>query len=165
MNSSLTTNAKEVYDRFVLLNRKEMRSSLKKGLRKALREVRKAAVSNLRASYRNTNKKNPRYNDTLQRGIRLTKIWENSNGAIVGKVLASSNKKAGSGSFRLPILEIGSKGGRKARTRNGKTLKKPRNTGVMAGKYYFRKTQEEKVGYFADTMNKAISEAVNKIND
>lgn len=162
----LTTNAKEVYNRFLELSQKNMKKSLSSGLRKALRAVKNAAVQNLNAVVKNANRKNPKYSDTLQSGVRLTRIWENQDGSIVGKVTIMSNNKSGSGSFRLPILESGSYkvGERFAKTYNGKPLKKPRSTGVLQGKKFFAKTQDGMVVYFGDTMTKAIDDAVKKIN-
>lgn len=162
----IETNATKVYNQFLELSSKEMKKSLSSGLRKALTAVKKEGVVNLNSFIRNANKKNPKYNDTLQSGVRLTRIWENQDGAIVGKVLDTSNRKSGSGSFRLPILESGSYkvGERFAKTYKGVPLKKKRSTGVLQGKFYFKKTMNEMESYYQSTMNKAIEDAVNKIN-
>ena len=162
----IETDATKVYKDFLELNQKQMKKSLSSGLRKALTAVKKDAVTNLNSVIRNANKKNPKYTDTLQSGVRVTRIWENQDGAIVGKVLNTSNRKSGSGSFRLPILESGSYkvGERFAKTYKGKPLKKQRRTGVLRGQFYFKTTQDEMESYFQSTMNKAIEDAVNKIN-
>lgn len=162
----IETNATKVYKQFLELSSKEMKKSLSSGLRKALTAVKKEGVINLNSVIRNANKKNPKYSDTLQSGVRLTRIWENQDGAIVGKVLNTSNRKSGSGSFRLPILESGSYkvGERFAKTYKGVPLKKKRSTGVLQGKFYFKKTMNEMESYYQSTMNKAIEDAVNKIN-
>ena len=162
----IETNATKVYNDFLELSQKQMKKSLSSGLRKALTAVKKDAVTNLNEVVRNANKKNPKYTDTLQSGVRVTRIWENESGSIVGKVLVSSNGKSGSGSFRLAILESGSYkvGERFAKTYNGKPLKKKRSTGVLHGKFYFKKTQDGMESYFQTTMNRAIEDAVNKIN-
>ena len=66
----------------------------------------------------------------------------------------------------MPILESGSYkvGERFAKTYKGKPLKKKRSTGVLRGQFYFKTTQDEMESYFQSTMNKAIEDAVNKIN-
>ena len=97
MNNEITTNAVSVYDQFMKLNFKEMKKALRSGLRKALTDVRKHGVSNLKSSFRNTNKRNPKFNDTLEKGVRATKVWEDRDGAIVVKVLNTSNRKQGYG--------------------------------------------------------------------
>ena len=162
----IKTDATKVYNDFLKLNQKQMKKSLSSGLRKALTAVKKQAVANLNALVRNAKKRNPKYTDTLQSGVRLTRIWENRDGAIVGKVTIISNRKSGSGSFRLPILESGSYkvGERFAKTYNGKPLKKKRSTGVLQGRFYFKQTQNEMEGFFQSTMDKSIEDAVNKIN-
>lgn len=162
----IETDATKVYNQFLELTSKEMKKSLSSGLRKALTAVKKEGVINLNSFIRNANKKNPKYSDTLQSGVRVTRIWENQDGSIVGKVLNTSNRKSGSGSFRLPILESGSYkvGERFAKTYKGVPLKKKRSTGVLQGKFYFKKTMNEMESYYQSTMNRAIEEAVNKIN-
>ena len=83
----IETDATKVYKDFLELNQKQMKKSLSSGLRKALTAVKKDAVTNLNSVIRNANKKNPKYTDTLQSGVRVTRIWENQDGAIVGKVV------------------------------------------------------------------------------
>lgn len=165
-DNKLTTNAAEVYNRFLKLTQSQMKKSLTRGLRKALTEVKRDAVVNLNSMIRNAKKRNPKYSDTLQSGVRLTRIHENQDGSIVGKVTIIGNRKTGSGSFRLPILESGSYkvGERFAKTYKGKPLTKQKSTGVLVGKFFFKKTQNEKETYFQSTMDTAIEEAVNKIN-
>lgn len=164
--NNLETNAAEVYKRFEDLSYKEMRKALKSGLKTALRAIRKAGVENLKAKIKNTNKVNPKYNDTLQKGIRVTRVWENQNGDIVGTVLSSSNRRTGSGSFRLQILESGSYkvGERFVKSYNGKPLKKAKSAGVLKPSNFFKKTIDEKDGYYQSTMKAAIEKAVDKIN-
>ena len=162
----INTDATKVYKNFVKLSIGEMNKSLKSGLRKALTAIRKQAVINLNSLVKNARKRNPKYNDTLQKRVRSTKLWENRNGDIVGKVLVSSTRDTGSGSFRLQILESGSYivGERFAKTYKGVPLKKKKSTGVLRGRFYFKKTQDEMDSYYQSTMNDAIGDAVNKIN-
>lgn len=162
----IETDATEVYEQFIELSISGMRKSLKSGLKKALTAVRRAAVTNLNSLVKNARKRNPKFEDTLQEGVRTTRIWENSNGSIVGKVLIASTRKTGSGSYRLQILEVGSylAGERFVKTYKGKKLKKEASRGTLQGRFYFKKTQDEKASYYQDTMNKAVEDAVNKIN-
>lgn len=163
----IETDAAKVYNDFLELSQKNMKKSLTSGLRKALNEVKQNAVSNLNALIKNATRRNPKYSDTLQSGVRTTRIWESQDGAIIGKVTIIGNGKSGSGSFRLPILESGSYkvGERFTKTYKGKPLKKKASRGVLQGKFFFKKTQNEMEDYFQNTMNKAIEDAVNKTNE
>lgn len=161
-------NFEETYKRFMELSMKNMGKCLRTGLRKALTEVRRDAVTNLKKAVKHPSKKNPKYTDTLVKGVRMTRIYQNYKGEICGKVTIASTEKPGSGSFRLQILESGSyKKGERFQTMNKTTMtkfKKPRSLGVLPPRYFFKKTQDTMDSYFQKTMNNAIAEAVDKTN-
>ena len=164
----ITTDIDTVYQKFESLSEQNMKSCLKKGLRKALVAVKQDAVKNLNAVIKNARKRNPKYNDTLQSGIRITKVGVTKKGRVMGRITIFSNGKPGSGSFRLAFLEQGSfRKGERYQKLNKTTLtvfKKPRYIGVLPGRYFFKKTMDTMSGYFQTTMNDAINEAVEKTN-
>jgi len=102
----IETNAKEVWDMFESFETKEMKKALVSGLKGAASELRKGVRKELKQSIPNSNKKNPKYNDTLAQGVRITKVKEMKGYFQVYTTIAS-NRKTGSGSFRLHILEGG----------------------------------------------------------
>lgn len=165
-DKSISTNAADVYDKFIELNFKEMGKALKNGLRKALRGIQKKAKTNLSSSFRNTNKVNPKYSDTLQKNVRTTRIYVNDDGTVVGKVRIDSNNKKGSGSFRLPILERGNfrTKPRYAKTYNGKDLKKKRKTGNIVGKHFFKNAVDSSKADFQQNLINEVNNAIDKIN-
>lgn len=163
----IETNATRVFSQFQNLTHKELGKALKSGLRKALKVIQKDAKSNLSRAFKNTNKKNPKYDDTLQKGVRVTRIYENQDGTIVGKVRIDSTRKTGSGSFRLPILEKGNFRTRPrfAKTYNGKALRKPRKTGDIKKRgYFFKDSVDTNESSFQSNMENEVDKAVNKIN-
>lgn len=163
----IETDAMKVYNHFQELTHKELGKALKSGLRKALRQVQKAVKTNLKSKVKNTNKKNPKFNDTLESGVRLTRVYENQDGTIVGKVRIDSNNKTGSGSYRLAILESGTykTPERYAKTRNGKPLKKPAYRGSLEGKKFFKTAVDSIESSFNGTMVNEVNNAINKINN
>ena len=170
MNSNITTNAVEAYRNFEDLTINEMKKVLKAGVRKVLTRLRKETVQNLRGRLKNTNKKNPKFNDTLASGVRKTKVWMNNRGnnagEIVGKVRVDSTRKTGSGSYRLGILEVGSYkvGGRYTRTFRGKPLKKKRYTGVLRPYHFLKDATEAMNSYHDSIINDEVKKGVDKIN-
>lgn len=170
MNSNITTNAVEAYRNFEDLTINEMRRVLKSGVGKVLTRLRKETVQNLRGRLKNTNKKNPKFNDTLVSGVRKTKVWMNNRGKnageIAGKVRVDSNRKPMSGSYRLAILEVGSYkvGGRYAKTFKGKPLKKKRYTGVLKPYNFLKDATNSMQSYHDSIMNAEIKRGVDKIN-
>ncbi len=162
----ITTDAKEVYEKFEQLNFTEMGKALKSGLRKALKVIQKDAKTNLKSAVNNTNKKNPKYNDTLQQDVRTSRIFVNQDGTVVGKVRVDSNNKSGSGSFRLPILESGSyKGERFTKTYNGKALKKEASKGSLKPKKFFKQAMDSNEASFQSNMISEVNKAIDKINN
>jgi hypothetical protein len=166
-NLGCTTNAKKVYDEFEDLTHKELGKALKQGLKKALRVIQKGAKSNLSSAFKKTNKRNPKFTDTLQSGIRITRIFENQDGTIVGKVRIDSSRKTGSGSYRLKILERGNfkTSPRYAKTWRGKPLKKLRKTGNITGKFFFKKSVDSNESSFKSNLEMEVNKAVEKINN
>lgn len=102
----IKTNAKEVWDEFESLELKEMKKALTSGLRSAAGILRKDVRKSLKSVVPSAYKKNPKYNDTLAAGVRITKVKEKKNFFYVYTTIAS-NRKVGSGSFRLHFLEAG----------------------------------------------------------
>ena len=165
---SIETNAPEVFQRFEDLSDKELKKYLKQGLRKVLKPIRDDARQNLRGRVNNANRRNPKYSDTLIQGVRMTKIWENKQGAsageIVGKVRIDSTRDSGSGSFRLPIIDKGSyKAGIRYQYTRDKT-RKPKAVGRMKPTNFFQDIIQSKESYFYSEMRKAIDDGVNSVN-
>ena len=160
----IETDADEVYNQFLQFSTKEMRQTLKKAVRESASKLRKEARTQLRKSLNNTNKINPKYNDSLQQGVRLGKVHETKKGDIYAYVMITSNRKTGSGSFRLHILEKGSAGIRYAKTWNNKPLKKPRNTGVLKPANFFYNANMIFESQHKQIMETAMKKAVDKTN-
>lgn len=161
----IETDALKQYEAFEQLTAKEMKRSLTTGLRKAGTKVRTAIRKELRSSVKNSNKLNPKFNDTLQQGVRTTKVKE-VKGEIVSHVTISSTRKKGSGSYRLKILDRGNfkKSPRYNQFWKGKKLKKPRSTGNLEARNFFSRGLDNSASDFQQTLQTAINEAVNKIN-
>lgn len=104
---NIETDAVEVMDKFRKFTAKEMKKCLTSAVRSGGRQLVKETKNTLRKSVKNTNKHNPKYNDTLQQGVRMTRVYVGKDGTIATKVRIDSNRKSGSGSFRLMILEQG----------------------------------------------------------
>lgn len=165
--TELKTNATETYTKFENLTHKELGRALRTGLRKAIKTIQGGAKAKLRATFKNVNKKNEKYDDTLESGVRTTKVYENIDGTLVSKVRIDSNRKSGSGSFRLQILESGNykTKPRYTKTYAGKPLKKPRFAGNLEGGKFFKQAMDVYGPYFNEEMESEVQKAVDKINN
>ena len=159
----LTTNANEVFAKFQRLTIKEMEKALKSGLRAGLRSLQKQAKSNLRKDVKNVNKRNPKFNDTLSQGVRVTKIKTDKDGNIVGYVSITSSKKHNSGSYRLVFFEGGTKP-RYAKSYNGNRLKKRAYRGKITATHFFSNAQKQIKNQFDKIMLANVNKAIDKIN-
>lgn len=149
-----TCNAVEVYEKFQKLTLKEMKRAITTGVRKGLLVIRNQARRNLRSLFPTANRRNPKYNDTLVEGIRSTRVKE-KNGEFVGYVMATSNRKSGSGSYRLVFLEGG--------TVDRKT-RKGYNRGRLQAAFFFTSAVASKAEEYNRTLVKEINNTIEKIN-
>lgn len=164
----IETDAADVFKKFQSFTTKEMKKALTNAVKDSSRQLVREARQQLRKTLNNTNKKNPKYNDTLESGVRSGKVVETKEGDIsVNVKITTKTKDNSSGSFRLHILESGSYkvGKRFATTYNKKKLKKPRYTGILKPTYFFKTASNNFNTTYQQTMNSALSKAVNKINN
>lgn len=161
--NDFTTNANEVYEAFLDFNSKEMAKALKGGLKKSLNNLRNDARKRLKTLFKNTNVIRPPFNDSLRQGIRVSKLKE-ENHVFSGVVRSHSNNKHGSGSYRLPMLDGGTKE-RWVSKRNGTTLKKPAYRGRIVGGRFFQDAMLNADKDFTNTLIKETKKVVDKINN
>lgn len=155
MPTEFTTNMDEVYEKFIKLNVREMGRALKTGVRKGLLLIRNKARQRFRALFPSGTKQNPLYRDKLIDGIRATKVQDDKKDGVKGYVLITSNRRTGSGSYRLVFLE----GGTVQRfTRKGY------NRGSIAASYFFTTTVDSNQGQYGETVLRELDKAVDKIN-
>ena len=154
--NDITTNVAEAYRYNYDLTVREVGKTLRTGMRKALRNLVKDTKANLRASYRNVNKQNPRYNDTLISGVRASKVYTAKDGGVVGYVKISKRKKSGSGVYRLLFLEQG--------TDYRQLRRNSANRGKIEGKWFFRRAVDAGNNKFERDMIDATEAAITKIN-
>ena len=151
-------NVSEAYQYNTELTTKEVGKSLKKGMKKAMSLLVKDAKSNLRKSFNNVSKKNPKYNDTLISGVRSSKVYEDKkDGSVYAFGKISRRKNSGSGVFRLLFLEQGTIPNRQLR-KNGA------NRGGITGKWFFKKAVDSNESKFNRNMIESINQAIEKIN-
>ena len=148
-------NATDVYKRFTELSIKEMKKAVTAGVRKGLAVVRNKARKTFRSIFPTGAKKNPKYHDKLIDGIRSTKVKETGKGDIMGYVLITSNRKHGSGSYRLVFLEGGTV---KRQTRRGY------NRGSIKASYFFTRSVNSTNQEYNKAMVEAIDQTIDKIN-
>jgi len=154
-NTEFTTNMDEVYEKFIKLNVREMGRALKTGVRKGLLLIRNKARQRFRALFPSGTKQNPLYRDKLIDGIRATKVQDDKEDGVKGYVLITSNRRSGSGSYRLVFLE----GGTVQRyTRKGY------NRGSIAASYFFTTTVDSNQGQYDETVLRELDKAIDKIN-
>lgn len=154
-DKTISTNAKEVYDKFVNLELKEMKKALVAAIKKNRSYLRTKARKYLKSDYPKSNviKK---YNDSLIQGIRYyKKIYENKQGDLHGIVSIGSTFKSGSGSFRLPMFENGTV---ERETKNGY------KRGSIKASHFFKRANNDLEGVQRENYLREINKTIDKIN-
>lgn len=153
--TNFETNATEVYEKFIKLNTREMGRALKTGVRKGLLFMRNQARKRFRIFFPSGTIRNPKYTDSLMEGIRATKVKDDKKDGVKGFVLITSNRRPGSGSYRLIFLEGG--------TVNRYT-KKGYNRGSIKASFFFTTTVDENENAYKERVISELDKAVDKIN-
>lgn len=156
MQSHIETNAKVEYDDFLALNKKEIKKALVAGIRKGMNLLRTAGRASLRSMMgAAATHHNDKYNDTLQQGVRNTRVVDRGSEGPYGYVTITSNRKTGSGSYRLIFFEGGTV---QRHTKNGY------NRGSLKALYFFTSATQSAMGNVQQVIDQGINDAVNKIN-
>ena len=154
--TTITTNADEVYKAFLELNTKEMKKALKTGITKAANSLRQATRKSLKTALPQSNVKSPKYNDKMTDAVRRSKIEESKQHEISAKVHIMGTRNTGSGTYRTRFFE---KGTGLRRTRKGY------NRGQLKGLYFFQSANAAFQQEYEKTLNNEIAKAIKKIND
>lgn len=155
MNNTVETNAKEVYDKFVDLELKEMKKAIKAGITKNRTFLRNKARSYFKSDYPNAAKIG-KYKDSMIQGVRYyKKIYEDKEGDMMGIVSIGSNFKSGSGSFRIVMFENGTK---------KRATKKGYNRGEIKASHFFKRANMDLEAVQESNLIAAINKTIDKIN-
>lgn len=153
--NNIETNAKEVYDKFVDLELKEMKKAIKAGITKNRTFLRNKARSYFKSDYPNAAKIG-KYKDSMIQGVRYyKKIYEDKEGDLLGIVTIGSNFKSGSGSFRIVMFENGTK---------KRATKKGYNRGEIKPSNFFKRANMDLEMVQESNLIAAINKTIEKIN-
>ena len=153
--TTIQTNADEVYKSFLDLNRKEMRKALRSAIGSAATKLRGNTRKLFRSALPAAKRHNPKYNDTLLDAVKRSKVEESKNGEISAKVHIMGTRSTGSGTFRARFFEKGTK---------QRATRKGYNRGTIRPLAYFSTANAAFQSEYDKTINEAIEKAVNKIN-
>lgn len=153
--TTITTNADEVYKAFLDLNAKEMKKALKTAITKAANSLKQATRKSLKTALPQSNVKGPKYNDKLTDAVMRSKVTESRQHEISAKVHIMGTRNTGSGTFRARFFELGTK---LRRTRKGY------NRGQLKGLYFFKSANAAFQQDYEKTLNNEIAKAIDKIN-
>lgn len=165
MSNSVETNAKEVYDKFVDLELKEMKKAIKAGITKNRTFLRNKARGYFKSDYPNAAKIG-KFKDSMIQGVRYyKKIYEDKEGDMMGIVSIGSNFKSGSGSYRIVMFENGTKN--RTNKRN-QTSPNPSsgvyNRGKIKASHFFKRANTDLEQVQVNNLIAAINKTIEKLN-
>lgn len=153
--TTIQTNADEVYNSFLELNRKEMRKALRSAVTTAANKLRGDTKKVFRSALPAAKSHSAKYNDTLLDAVKRSKVEESKIGEISAKVHIMGTRSTGSGTFRARFFEKGTK---------QRTTRKGYNRGTIRPLAFFSTANTAFQSEYDKTINEAIEKAVNKIN-
>ena len=162
---NIETDAVEVMSEFRKFTAKEMKKCLTNAVRSGGRQLVRETKNSLRKSVKNTNRHNPKYNDTLQQGVRMTRVYVGKDGIIATKVRVDSNRKSGSGSFRLMILEKGNYKTIPRYAYKRTTGHKLAHRGNVKAYNFFQSTRDLFLSQYDKIFTTNLNKSINKINN
>jgi len=161
----------DAFEKWKKLTTEEMVNGLKRGMRKAAREIRETTVENARQgikTYNNhaqgqyKNKWGEYEQENILDAVRVGKMKDNYDEELFIKVHVMGTGRENSKTFRFRFLEKGTKD-RYALTRNGKALKKQRYLGRIQPRRYFGRAKQsvDVEGIYL----KEIKKSIEKVNN
>ena len=167
--SGLECNVEEVFNAFCDLTQKEMNSAVRKALRAGAKQLQSTTKANAVSGIKNRDNthwydgKIIIYNDKIEDAVMISKIEGDFGSEMSQKVHVMGTRKSGSGTYRFRFLEKGTKE-RTARTYRGKPLRKPRKTGSIRGRWFFKNAQSTVFPNLPNIYVAEIDKAIQKIN-
>lgn len=164
MKGGLETDMAKVWEEFSELTSKEMTTAVKRALNKAAAQLQSQTKSNLNSLIKSDTGHNGKYSDRLSDGVRRGKANGSYDEEMSVIVHIMGSRASDSGTFRLRMLEKGTKE-RYAQKYNGKALKKPRYLGYLKPMWFF-KTANQTIETQLDRIYiEEIDKAIQKLND
>lgn len=164
MRAGLETDIEQVFERFADLTQKEMNKAVRKAISDAAKELVKDTKTNLRSSIVKRGRSKGLYNDKIEDAVMRSKITGDFGEEIEGKVHIMGTQKKYSGTYRARFLEKGTKD-RFQKYIHGKPLKKPKYTGKVQAKWFFRRANDSLVSKIERIYTNSLNAAIDKINN
>lgn len=166
-NSGFTGDLVQLYDRYCQLTHWHMDKAMRSALRAGSRELQRVTKQNLTGviKKRSTNHK---YKDRMEDAVRISKIKGGSGDKeLTQSVHIMGTREKGSGTFRARFLEKGTalRAAKTYKNKEGRIvgLKKPRVTGLITPRWYFRRAQESVEPRLTDIYLKEIDKFIDRI--
>ena len=156
--NNVETNIEEVFQKFIQLNATEMNKALKKALIAGAKELKGQTISNLDTSVLVKNDMN-----ILHEGVGIGKVKGEYGEDLEVKVNIMGKKFTRGRDGRLRWIEKGTTD-RYVSEVNGEKLLKPRYTGKMTGKYFFKSANDTVIPKLDQIFASEIDKTIDKIN-
>ena len=162
-------NVEEVFNKFSELASSDMKKSIKGAISKAAKVLQEQTKTNLNSVIKTRgndhwyNGELIEYSDTIDDGVRRTKVYENFDEDYEAKVHILGTRASQSGTYRLRFLETGTKQRTQKRFK-GNNLKKPRNLGMIRGRRFFEAAKREVLPQIQQIYLEEINKSIQRIN-
>ena len=168
--NGLECNIEEVFNKFCDLSSSEMTKAVRRAINKGAKTLQEETKTKLSSKIKTRNNphwydgKRVEFNDKIDDGVRRTKVYENGNDDLEAKVHILGVRSSGSGTYRLRFLEKGTTD-RYQKSKKNVKFNKPKYTGRIAGRYFFREAQQSVLPRLSNIYMAEIQKTIEKINN
>lgn len=161
--SGFETNIVEVWEEFKDLTKNDMTKAIKRALNKAAAKLQEQTKANLRTMIKSDTGGHGKFNDRLSDGVMRRNAGGNYDEDLYAVVHVMGSQATGSGTYRLRMLEKGTKE-RYAQRYKGEPLMKPRYTGAIKPMWFFKSANATIESQLESIYIDEIDNAIEKIN-
>lgn len=161
--SGFETNIVEMFEKFRDLTAKEMSKAVKRALNKAAAQLQSQTKANLSTMIKSDTGGHGKFNDRLSDGVRRVGAKGSYDEELTAVVHVMGTMASGSGTYRLRMLEGGTKE-RYAQTYKGQPLRKPRYLGQLKPMQFFKNANDMIEPQLERIYVEEIDKTIEKIN-
>lgn len=168
--SGLECNVEEIFNKFSALAQEDMTKTVKKAISVGAQLLQDETKQNINMGIKTWGNRHWRdgkeefFNDSIDEGVRRTKVYDNGEELIAKvHVLGKGKGASGSGTYILKWLEVGTQD-RFAKRLKGKQLKKPKWLGKVRGRRFFKAANQSVIPRLQNLYVEEIEKSVDRIN-
>lgn len=163
-NSGFVTNVVDVWEKFQELTSTEMTKAIKRALNAAAANLQAQTKTNLSSAIKSDTGGHGKFSDRMIDAVRRNGAKGNYDEELYSVVHIFGSYASSSGTYRARFLEKGTQP-RYAKTYHGQPLKKPKYTGEVRPKWFFKSANQQIESQLQNIYIEEINKTIQKLNN